>query len=128
MSHDRRLGPYLATSTGHIYCLYAFLLHAPVDKKFPIILNQTPVLPLLSYMSVIPWSLVLRRPQTCQTSSSPSNKSSSCHDSCLQPHPSQARQTKLVTTEDRVDGALQRGLLLGRSVSGYLIVTCRVGP
>ncbi len=72
--------------------------HTP-RYKFPSLPYQT-LTALIPHLSVIPGSLVLRGPQACQTSSSPSKKyPSSRHNPPIpplpHPHPSQARQTKI---------------------------------
>lgn len=105
--------------------------HHPVHiprYKFPSLPNQS--LPALTpHLSVIPGSLVLRGPQTCQTSSSPSKKyPSSRHNP---PVPPPTSPPSLLGPPNKNKVTVKRewpGLLLCRSVSGYLIVTHGLGP
>lgn len=82
-------------------------------------------LPVLSpYLSVTPWFLVLKGWQAFQTSSSPSKKyPSSCHNPTIPPLP---LPPSLLGPPNKNKVGVKwewPGLLLCRSVSGYLIVT-----
>lgn len=126
--------PYISTEIhSHTFKTYGILTNfcersLSLKKVFPSLPNQT-LTAFTPHLSVIPGFLVLRGPQACQTSSSPTKKyPSSRHNP---PVPPPTSPPSLLGPPNKNKVTVNRewpGLLLCRSVSGYLIVTHGLGP